>query len=78
MMKNIKNILATNNVVIRKKSESENDISDADFIIKNYFNKNYFLSHNVFNNEMLDLYLIKNFHFSIEENSKLLYISDKY
>jgi len=70
IMKNIKNILATNNVVIRKKSESENNISDADFIIKNYFNKNYFLSHNVFNNEMLDLYLIKNFHFSIEENSK--------
>ena len=70
IMKNIKNILATNNVIIRKKSESENNMSDTDFIINNYFNKNYFLSHNVFRNDMLDLYLIKNFHFSIEENSR--------
>ena len=69
-MKNIKNILATNNIALRKKSESENNISDEDFIINNYFNKNLFLSHNVFSNEMLDLYLIKNFQFFIEENSK--------
>lgn len=70
IMKNIKNIFATNSIIFKKKSESENNNLDADFIINNYLNKDSYLSHNVFSNEMLDLYLIKNFKFSIEENSK--------
>ena len=60
---NIKMILKLNEVNLNENEEQNNDVID----LNNIINKEFFLSQNIFNDEMINLYLIKNFNFPFVE-----------
>ena len=59
--RNIKQILKLNDIIL-----NENEEQDNNFIKKNkYINEKYFLNENIFNDDMINLYKIKNFNFPL-------------
>jgi len=66
LMKNIKSILKLNGINPIDKEKQNNNMND----INNFINKEFSLSKKIFDEEMIDLYLIKNFNFPfVEEDS---------
>ena len=64
IFKNIKMILGINDFISLEKEEEQRD--DLNYF-KNFINEEFYISKNIFSDEMINLYLIKNFNFPFVE-----------